>query len=538
MSKPNVLIIMADQQRYDTIGCMGNSHMKTPNLDKLCQEGRCYTNAHSHTPVCMPARHDLLTGLTARTHGYFANAGGNPIKDDKAPTISGVFSNNGYKTASIGKMHFHPVRIGHGYQEMYAMEEIPQDLKSDDYATYLKENGDGSVQNIHGVRPVIYHTPQNSLVKEENYETRWVENTAINWLDQNGDNPFFLFVGYIKPHPPWDIPKKYQGMYKDVAFPETIEKSREYPEHKGENALYGDLDSKEQIRKNREAYYTACSMVDESVGVIIEHLREIGQIDNTVIIYTSDHGEMLSDKGYYSKDLPYESAVRVPFIVRYPEKFKAAEVNTDFVDLLDIFPTCLDLAGLEYPSEDYTLYGDSLLGNNRDRSIVYASDGFLGPKRWVMARTKKYKYIYKFNQGFEELYDMENDKGEVYNIYQELKGKEEIIQLRKKAVAYESENGPEGSVVNDDFIKVQGEMAAGYEHGKYHLWSNKQFQTFLNQSKPEFGETFVKEYKEALSNKENSGNDKVLDNDFMKDSFQDGFEKLGEYDNILAEIFK
>lgn len=540
--KPNVLIIMADQQRYDTICEGGYTHMITPNLDRLCQEGCLFTDAHTHNPVCMPARHDLLTGLTGKGHGYYANAGGKPIKDYGLPTIPRIFSANGYRTASIGKMHFFPVRAHHGYNEMYTMEEIPKLREDDDFAMHLKANGDGDVQNIHGVRPLAYHTPQKSLVKEENYETRWVENTTMDWLDRNGDNPFFLFVGYIKPHPPWDIPEQYAGMYKDAKFPPVIERSRYYPERSETNGWYGDLDSKEQLRKNREAYYTACSMVDESVGKIIEHLRETGEIDNTLIIYTSDHGEMLGDKGFYSKDIPYESAVRVPMIVRYPEKFKPGTKDSTFVDLLDIFPTCLDVAGLEYPQCDHQLFGSSLfdLEHGKDREVILASNGFLAPNRWVMARSKEYKYIYRFNQGYEELYDLVNDSGETKNCIDTLKGSEVYQTLRAKALAYEIEQGPEGSIVDGDFAVLEGTLNKGHEHGKYHIWSNMQFQKFLKQDKKEFGTTFMKEVKEALSKEDISGCDikEIFNNPDWKACFKQYFEEIGEFENWEKELFK
>lgn len=541
LKRPNIMIIMADQQRFDTINAGGYNHMVTPTFDRLCEEGCLFTHAHTHNPVCMPARHDLLTGLTGRCHGYYSNAGGKTIKDYAAPTIPRIFSEQGYRTASIGKMHFFPVRAHHGYNEMYTMEEIPKCREDDDYAMYLKEHGDSGVQNIHGVRPLAFHTPQQSLVKEENYETTWVENTTLDWLDRNDDNPFFLFVSYIKPHPPWDIPEKYVGMYKDVELPPVIERSRCYPERSETVGWYGDFDSNEQLRKNREAYYTACTMVDESVGKIIEHLRESGQLDNTMIIYTSDHGEMLGDKGFYSKNLPYESAVRVPMIVRYPEKVKSGTQDDTLVDLLDIFPTCLDTAGFEYPDCNYQLYGSSLfdLEHGKDREVMLASNGFLSPKRWIMARTKEYKYIYHYNRGSEELYDLQNDLGETTNCIETLKNSEIHQKLRGKALEYERKEGPEGAIVDGDFVILEGDYHVGYEHGKYHIWSNTQFQKFLKQDKQQFGETFIKEIKEALSNKELSGCDvKEIFNDPMwKEAFGEAFEKLGEYPDWEEELF-
>lgn len=537
--KQNVLIVLADQQRYDTIAAAGFGHMITPNLDRFANEGCVFTHAHTHNPVCMPARHDLLVGQPASNHGYFSNAGKQSIKDYGTPTVARVFSENGYRTASIGKMHFRPVRAHHGYNEMYTMEEIVKCRQDDDFAMHLKENGQGDVQNIHGVRPLAYMTPQKALVEEQNYETNWVKDTTINWLDRNGDQPFFLFVGYIKPHPPWDVLEKYQGMYKDAPIPPAIARSRCFPASVGVDPLYGDLDTAEQTRKNQEAYYTAVSMVDESFGEIIEHLRETGQLDNTLVIYTSDHGEMLGDKGYYAKNLPYESSVRVPMIVRYPKAYQAGSKNDDFVDLLDIFPTCLDVAGLAYPDCNNTLYGSSLLDTKqgKDREIYIAANGFLGDARWVMARSKEYKYIYQYAEGYEELYDLINDPQELHNCIEAHKNDAVHQKLRASALAYEATYGPEGAVQDGDFVQFSCDKKA--KPGKYFPWINMQFQKFLEQDKAAFGETFVREIKEALSNREITGCDvkEIFNDPQWKEWFAKGFAQVGEYENWEKELF-
>ena len=374
-SRQNILVILSDQQRYDTLHAAGYDHMITPNPDRLCQEGCMYTCAHTHNPVCMPARHDLLLGMPAGAHGYFANRGNAPIKDYGIPTLPRILSENGYRTAAIGKMHFSPTRAHHGYSEMQLMEEIPKVRQNDEYAMYLKDQGLGQVMNLHGIRPMVYHKPQTAQVPMEHYETTWVKDRTIEWLENNQDNPFMLCVGYIKPHPPWDIPKKYQGIYSDRDLPEAVERARNFPCDSNENPWYGDNDSQETRRKTREAYYTSVTMVDDSVGEIIDYLRSSGKLDNTLVIYTSDHGEMLQDKGYFSKNVPYEGAVRVPFIVRYPKKFKPGSQSDSFVDLMDILPTCLDAAGVDYPIKDNRLCGESLMAENpvKDRSTVMAA---------------------------------------------------------------------------------------------------------------------------------------------------------------------
>lgn len=515
-NKPNILIILSDQQRYDTINAAGYDYMITPNLDKLASEGCVFNLAHSSNPVCMPARHDLLFGMPSGCHGYFQNGGG-PVKDYGIPTIPRIFTENGYRTAAIGKMHFHPATMHHGYSEMYLMEELPNRRQDDAYASYLKENGQEKVENIHGVRPYAYHEPQNSQVDGELYETNWIKNKTIEWLDNNGDNPFMLCVGYIKPHPPWDVEKSYKGIYKDKNIKMPIRKSRLYPNSNEYDEWYGDGDSIEEQRKIREAYYSCVTMVDDSVGKIIDHLRDIGKLDNTLIIYTSDHGEMLYDKGYYSKELPYESAVRVPMIVRYPSKFKMGSTCDALVNLIDIFPTCLDVAGLNYPSCNYKLDGESLVDfyNGKEREYIISASGNLGVRRFVMCRSKRYKYIYNYNCAFEEMYDMINDPQELNNIIEKMKDTEEYKSMKNSVIEYEIKWGPDGSVENENLISFNGKMNKGTERGKYHVWSNHQFQKFYEDKENRI-ERFNYELNKALDGKDISFKNEEWKSDFEK----------------------
>jgi arylsulfatase A-like enzyme len=543
-NKPNVMIICTDQQRYDTIHELGYDYMITPNLDELCREGCSYVNAHTHNPICMPARHDLLLGMPARAHGYFANNEMQSIKDYSLPTLSRIFSDAGYRTAAIGKMHFSPSRAHHGYNELYLMEELHKHRYDDQYATYLKEVGLEEVQNLHGVRPYLYHTPQQSQIPLPHYETSWVKDKTIEWLDNNERDPFFLFVGYIKPHPPWDIPKEYQGIYKDKDIKKAINSTRLFPNNKASGSWFGDDDSEEQKRKIREAYFTTITMTDNSIGEIITYLRKSGQLDNTMIIFTSDHGEMLQDKGYYSKQMPYDSSVRVPFVIRYPELFKANTRNEDFVDLMDILPTCLDVCGLEYPGDIDNLYGESLCNGtikSKNREEIICACEFLNDTRWVMSRNKRYKYIYRYNDGFEEFYDMELDPCEAHNIISDFKSSKVYKNLRKKACDYEATWGPEGAIGEEgDFIKFPKRYNDGWEYGKYHLWSNSQTHRFYRYGKDKCGKQLNKEIYHSIANEELSGTklNEVFNDPYWKEDFETKVTRYGVKCCDVYNMFK
>ncbi|MGD1823035.1 MAG: sulfatase family protein [Pleomorphochaeta sp.] len=498
--KKNVLLIIADQMRFDTINALGYEDVITPNLDRLVNSGCSFTHCFSSNPVCMPARHDLLVGLPSSSHGYLANRE-MPIKDYGLPTLPRIFSENGYRTAAIGKMHFYPATMHHGYSEMHLMEELPKVRENDEYAMYLKENGEEQIQNIHGIRPALYHEPQIAQVDYPLYETNWIKDRTIKWLEDNNNNPFFLAVGFIKPHPPWDIPKGYENLYKDKKLRKSVEKSRLFFDHPEHNIWYGDDDSEEEKEKIRKAYYTSITLVDESVGNILDYLEANNLVDDTLIIFTADHGEMLGDKGYYSKELPYDGSVRVPLIMSNKHLFKQNSKNNDLVDLIDIFPTCLEAAELPILKN---LYGSSLLDTKKgkDREYVFSASGFLSTKRFVMCQNKKYKYVYHYNGGFEEIYDLENDKYEINNLINEMLLSKELKEFREKVLLYEKEWGPSNCVVDNKLVSFETEMFDPSVHGKYHKWSNLQFQKFIEKDFRDRKKQFLCEFDKAMSHKE------------------------------------
>ena len=501
--KTNVLLLLSDQQRYDTINAAGFPHMRTPNLDRLAREGVLFEQCHSTNPVCMACRHDLITGRPGRDHGYYTNLEDKPIDHYDTPTLPRIFSENGYRTAAVGKMHFYPAREHHGFGEMYLMEELPRRRQDDQYAMYLKEKGLGDVQNQHGVRPLLYHVPQNSAQSLAEHGTMWTADRSIQWLKENGEEPFFLMCGFIQPHPPWNIPAKLNDLYADVKLPPPVPRSRMPMDGNDDNPWFGDRDTKEQKEAIRRAYYTAVSMVDAAAGKILDALRSLGLLDNTLVIFTSDHGEMLQDKGYYSKELAYEGSVRVPLLLRYPDRLPMGKKVSGFVDTFDLLPTCLDACGLNYPAGN--MRGTSLLGlaGKNGRKLQFSSSG-LGYRRWVMCRNTEYKYIYHYNGGYEELYNMQEDAGEQTNLLETGREQVRVIAdgLREEAIRYETECGPPDYIRGGEFCPVPYKPFHGSVRGKYHYWANYQMQKFYEGKRDE---RLLQEILHAADNPEKSG---------------------------------
>ena len=502
--KPNVLILLTDQQRWDTINHLGHNHMITPNLDRLAKQGCAFINAHTPNPVCQPARHSLLTGLPEKDHGYYINYN-QPIKDYAIPTLPGIFSENRYRTCGLGKMHFFPVCRHHGFNELKLMEEVPFYSQDDAYKMYLSKNGFGHIQNIHGIRPHIYHLPQLSQVPAEQHGTFWLAGQAVKWLKSNEQNPFFLMVNWIHPHPPWNIPEDYIDTYSQRQIPDAVPVSRSPLNPKTGHNWYGDSDPEALKTGTRKAYFASITMVDQAIGRILDYLEDSGQINNTLIIFTSDHGEMLQDKGHYSKELPYNGSVRIPLIVRYPEIFTRDSTSDAFCDLYDILPTCLKTCGLPYPETIYQPMGCALQnkGKLEGRKYQLAATGGMKYKvnRWVMCRDRRFKYIYNYNRGYEEFFDLGNDPGEITNLMTKPElPRAKQRELKEQVLAFEKIHAPEEYKPENELIRMDNGLFSLDEYGKFHYFMNRQMhKSDISESKQR-AIRFVNEFNHAVSN--------------------------------------
>jgi arylsulfatase A-like enzyme len=484
-TRPNILLLFTDQQRADTIGALGNPHMVTPNLDQLVREGRAYTNAYSPNPICCPARHNLITGLPARDHGIADNEF-DAHCNRCLPTIAEILSDSGYHTRAIGKMHFQPARRHNGFEVRESMEEVPAYLEDDDYLQYLQAHGYGTVQNIHGVRNLLYMVPQTALIPEEHLGTKWVADRVIDYLDQKSRNrPYFLFAGWIAPHPPFNVPERLMDLYKDVPLPEPLAAQSTLCELSKENKAWADFPDPSYERRMRECYYAQITFIDEQVGRIIAKLKELGEYDNTLVIFSSDHGEMLSDLGCYQKFLPFDGSSKIPLIVRYPKQTNPGERVDAFVDLNDFLPTMLDVAGVTYPAA-YELPGESLfaLHPEKDREHQYMEYS-RGNRRWVALRDRHYTYVYYYGGGREELFDRTQRGGEAHNLLEphhtdvmdDVMDRDKDkdgdtyeavrLDLRGRLVAMERQWGLPGYIKNDDFVMLEPYVANPHRNSSF-----------------------------------------------------------------------
>ena len=429
--QPNILIIHSDQHRIDCIGAYENKDIQTPNIDFLAKEGVLYQNSYSSLPVCTPSRYSLLSGMYVHQHkGWTNHSTLNPAIE----TFPDVLKSAGYKTKAIGKMHFAPTYLDVGFEEMILAEQDGPGRWDDDYHRDLMNNNLADKIDLEDQRQEYrknapehywrsYGTASTNL-PEKYYSTNWIANhtleTIENW-DESGSN--MLMVGFIKPHHPFDPPKKWTEMYDPDSLellPGWIEKPINYDleEHSG---YFKNLALNEDaLRKSMTYYYASITQIDFEIGRIINVLKDKGLYDNTIIIYTSDHGEHL---GYHHQILKgghlYESIMKVPLIIKYPKSQYAGIKNNKLVSNVDLAPTILNTAGLKIPK---AMSGRNLTDSSFNREYVCA-EGWMGNQ--TMARSKKFKLIRK-RDGKSLFFNLETDPLEMNNLYNDTDYKDEI----------------------------------------------------------------------------------------------------------------
>lgn len=488
----NILLLHTDQQRFDTIAAHGNPHIKTPNIDRLVASGTSFRRAYSSNPICMPARHDLVTGASARHHGYWSNCG-RPIQNQALNTLPRMLTLNDYHTVAVGKMHFFPNREHHGFKHMFLMEELPDSREDDAYLQYLERQGYGDLCCEHGVRPLFYHTPQAARVPEEHHGSAWVATKTIELLKTERKDPFFIFSSWVGPHPPYYVPQKYLDIYRDQPVPEPLRnenRSRQIPPSP-EDA------GPTRLRRMRESYYAAITFIDHQIGRILDALEETGQMDNTLIVFMTDHGEALGDNGTYQKMQPHDCAARIPLIVSGPG-FKAGE-NVDVPAVTwDVSATILKAAGVEPPS-DHPMVGRPLSEVADDDGSRIVNFNFAdGRERYVTAVSSRYKFIHYYNGGDEELYDMIEDPCESANLIDSAPG-DVVGALRESCLRFEIEHGPPESVKDGKFVDFDYKPMDPYRYSLYPLWSYQQFPRWMPSNTPEVAARIAEEMDDSFA---------------------------------------
>ena len=428
---PNILILMPDQLRADCLSCAGHPIVKTPSIDRIAAEGIRCERAYTTSPVCMPARSSFLTGLYCHNHGQWANYGQLP---DTADTYLHHVREAGYRTAHIGKSHLY----GHGGQHLREREPYMRALGWDDihevtgpHATCTTD----SIMTDHWRRKGCLDTFREDYRRRD--EAGWVATwpspmppgetlddfvgrTATEYLaGYNRNEPWLTFVGFGGPHEPWDPPAEWLAMYdwkhmdsaRPVASPDAwLPPAAAEHQHRLQTA--DPCYTPEVQARIRALYYAKISHIDGWIGRIWRVVEQRGWADNTAIIFWSDHGEMLGDKGRYHKEVFYEPSVHVPFILRLPDRRGTGQVRRQLVSLVDGFPTILDLAGCPARRVEF---GRSLLPMATDATAPTHDAVFSEIHDRTMIRNERHKMVVRKDGEVLKLYDLEQDPGETVN---------------------------------------------------------------------------------------------------------------------------
>ncbi len=426
VKKPHVILIMTDQHRGDALGCMGNSAVISPNLDRLAKEGTLFVNGYSASPSSTPARAGLLTGMSPWHHGML---GYGRVAEKYTYEMPQMLRNLGYYTFGVGKMHWFPQKALHGFHTTLIDESGRVESKDfiSDYREWFQlhapgENPDltGIDWNAHGAG--IYKFP------EKLHPTAWTGQTACELIrNYNCDKPLFLKVSFARPHSPYDPPKRYLDMYKDADIPKPSVgdwcgkyAERLDPEKVAPDAPFGNFGDEYAV-KSRRYYYANITFIDDQIGEIIAVLKERGMYDNAIICFTADHGDMLGDHYHWRKTYPYEGSTHIPYIVKWPAgMYKKVPLGARIeqpVELRDFLPTFIELAGGAVPPD---MDGKSLLklvqGQesewrkylDMEHATCYSQDNY-----WCALTDGKIKYVWNFHTGKEELFDLRKDPNEL-----------------------------------------------------------------------------------------------------------------------------
>ena len=348
--RPNVLILFTDQQRADTIRALGNPHMQTPTLDGLAAEGTSFTSAYAASPVCIASRCSMILSQWAHQTGCTTNC---PMPQERTSFME-IFQNAGWQTHGVGKMHFAPDSHKLWGFEARDYSEEGGFRADDDYCRHVHEAGFDHVFETMGVRSEYYYIPQPSQLPARLHNTTWVADRSIDFLQRRDrDRPFLLWSSFIKPHPPFESPTPWHRLYKPTDMPlphlpADFEALQSFWNRQQNRYKYRDQGWDDNFVRTMRAAYAACvSFVDYNAGRILQHLRATGEIDNTLILWISDHGELLGDFGSFGKRSILDAAARVPLIVRWPERFAAGERCERVCSNIDVAPTLLHACGLE-----------------------------------------------------------------------------------------------------------------------------------------------------------------------------------------------
>ncbi|NMA66025.1 MAG: sulfatase-like hydrolase/transferase [Clostridiaceae bacterium] len=439
-TKPNIVFVTADQWRGDCIGFLNRHPVMTPHINQLANEGVSFTQAYADCPVCMPQRVTFLTGKSGSRTGVTRNTE-NRLPIDPHTSLPGILTREGgYQTKAIGKMHFNPDRARFGFEHIT--------LHPNDYVNWLEDTEYKGLYRGHGLGGNEVY-PAESSVPEQFTHTNWIVDEGIRFLEQRDpDTPFFLWMVFEAPHSPFDPPESYVRLYENITIDDPVYGNWDADEipflyERNRPQKFSPL-QEEMLKETKRRYYAQITHIDYQLGRFFGELHSKGLYENTIIVFTSDHGEHLGDHGLFGKASFLNSSANVPLIMSLPSNIPLAE-NGLKIDIpvltADIYPTLLEMAGLPVVEEvdGVSLTQRIATGKGDEDRIIFGEFG--KESGTCFAHNGRYKYIYYNTGGKEQLFDAIKDKDDKVDLaklpaYQDIK--EELKSQLEKYLDYHS----------------------------------------------------------------------------------------------------
>jgi len=432
MKRPNILLLYTDQQRHDALGVNGNDDIQTPHLDRMAAEGVNFDHYFVQNPVCMPSRLSFLSGQYPSTLGITHM--GVPVPED-TPILPHYLRNYGYRSANIGKLHFQPhacrdhreIHPPYGFDHLEISDEPGP--YPDAYRAWVERLAPDQLDHISlglppaaevwqqqmGIRDGIRHPserfPLDALPfrgDSQYTHTAFVADQTMEFIERHRQAPFLCVAGFYSPHSPWVAPQEFIDRYdaQDLTIPS-------YPPEV-EARRNGGAFSKEELRRAHVGYYAMVSEVDHHVGRILAHLDALGLRDDTLVVFTSDHGEWLGEHLRYGKGYPgHDCVTRVPLIMRWPGHLEQpGRTESGLVEGVDVLPTLLESAGIPAPGH---LQGQSLMPALRANAWNGREHVLTEMHGWKTLRTRDHRYVLN-RDGSEQLYYLPDDRQAYYDL--------------------------------------------------------------------------------------------------------------------------
>ncbi len=428
---PNILFIMVDEMKWNVMSCAGHPLVKTPHLDQLAREGTRFATAYTVAPICTPSRYSFFTGRYAHVHGSTDNS--TPPREPQV-LLPCILKQAGYQTAISGKLHFiSPPNIDYGFDYFWSYKDEGSG-KLPSWPEYIEEQyGKGAQKKSLQTQPF----PNDPLGKDlgkltypnADSQTSWITARALDFLDRRDKaKPFFLFVSYLDPHSPSHLCEPYWSMYQNEYDPEGIPLPPTFKQDLSKplatNASRHGVNDPKIVKAMTAAYYAKVTMVDDNVGWLLRQLRKQGLAENTLIVFTADHGNMLGDLNRWFKGVMYEGSARIPLLMKAPAasafaaQFNRGHVVSNIVESIDVMPTLCEMAGVPLPEQG--IQGRSMTALVAGKAGDWKERAF-AERGSSMVRTQQYKLICDDRKnagesGEYELYDLSKDPMETQNL--------------------------------------------------------------------------------------------------------------------------